>query len=124
MSENIQMICSINNRTNQELKPQSKHLSWGKFTSEPTAIPAKKTLEAFRSSGRQGSASGTEGTVVYQMGEDPKALITIFWDVPWKNGGNNVIKTGTFNEDVSASISGYDGRGAVEAVTITVVDGR
>ena len=123
-SENIQMICTVNNRAKQELKVQSKDLDWGKFTAEPVAIPSKAVLPAFRSTGRQGSASGTQGKVVYQIGDDAAAIITISGDVPWAPGASNKVTTSTFSEDVGASIAGFVGSGPVESVTITVVDGR
>lgn len=128
MSESIQMRCSINNRTNQVLKVDSDRLKWGKFYDSPNFapvdIPAMSNQKAFRSSGKLGTASGTEGTVVYRMGDDPYAIITIYWDVPWKKNQNNVIRVTSFHQDVSVSVVGYTGQGPVESVTITVVDGR
>jgi len=128
MSEMIQMICGINNRTDQTLKVQSKHLQWGKWEDvgnfPPVDIPPKTNKGAFRSSGRQGSASGTQGYVVYQLGDDPNAIITITWDVPWAPGAKNTVTATTFNEDVSASVEGFVGSGPVESVTVRVVDGR
>jgi hypothetical protein len=127
-SENIQMICGINNRTDQELKVQSASLRWGKFEDSPNFppvnIPAKTNKGAFRSSGRQGSAAGTEGTVVYQIGDDENATITIYWDVPWAPGASNKVTASTSDEDISASVEGFVGSGAVESVTVKVVDGR
>jgi hypothetical protein len=128
MSEMIQMICGINNRTDSVLTVKSEHLEWGKWEDvgnfPPVAIPAKTNKAAFRSSGRQGSASGTQGNVVYQLGDDPNAIITITWDVTWASGAKNTVSASTFNEDVSASVEGFVGSGPVESVTIKVVDGR
>jgi hypothetical protein len=128
MSEMIQMICSVNNRTDQELKVKSSHLNWGKWDDvgnfPPVNIPAKTNKGAFRSSGRQGSASGTQGNVVYQIGDDAEAIITITWDVPWAPGAKNTVTATTFNEDVVASVEGFVGSGPVESVTVRVVDGR
>jgi len=127
-SENIQMICGINNRTDHELKVKSKSLEWGKFEDSPNFppvnIPAKTNKGAFRSSGRQGTASGTEGTVVYQLGDDENATITIYWNVPWAPGASNKVTADTSDEDISASVEGFTGSGSVESVTIKVVDGR
>lgn len=130
MSENIQMICKINNRAKETLRLKSADLNWGKFDDSPNqypvkAIEAKRTADpAFRSSGRQGSASGTEGTVIYQLGDNADAWIKIYWDVPWAPGASNSVNTETFDPDVAASVDGFAGHGAVESVTINIIDGR
>ena len=128
MSENIQMICVINNRLNEELKVQSENLQWGKWYDppnfKPVNIPQKFVKEAFHSHGRESSASGTQGTVVYQIGDNATETISISWDVTWAAGGSNKVSAATFNEDVAASITGFTGSGAVESVTITILDGR
>jgi hypothetical protein len=128
VSENIQMICTINNRTDQELKVKSKFLNWGKWTDgpnfPPVAIPARTARPAFRSSGKEGLAEGTEGNVVYQLGDNEDEIITIYWDVPWAPGARNRVWATTFTEDVSASVEGFNGGGAVESVVVKVLDGR
>lgn len=128
MSDNIQMICHINNHARQELKVLDYHLDWGKFydapNQYPTDIPAKHEELGFRSSGRQGSSSGTEGWVRYTIGGDENAIIKISWDVPWLSGAHNMVKAGTTNEDIAAEIEGFSGTGSVEDVTVKVVDGR
>lgn len=128
MSENIQFICTINNRTSETLKVQSTELKWGKFDDSPNFwpidIPARSEKGAFRSSGRQSSSSGTEGTVTYQLGDKKDEWIKIYWDVPWLSGARNTLKVETFDEDVLAAVHGFTGGGAVESVVITVADAR
>lgn len=129
MAETIQFICAVNNRTGHELKLQSQHLDWGKFEDSPNfppvdSIAAHKEVKALRSSGRRGSSSGTEGTVVYQFGDNADQWVKIYWDVTWCSGCDNKVHTSTFDEDVSAEVDGFTGSGSVEDVTIKIIDGR
>ncbi len=128
MADSLQMICHINNRTNQTLKFQSEHLVWGKWADPPNQypvdVPPKESVLAFRSSGRSNSASGTEGYVVYQVGDESETTVTIYWDVPWAAGSSNKVTTKTSHQDIAASIEGFAGSGRVEDVIVKVVDGR
>ena len=128
MADSLQMICHINNRTHQPLKFQSEHLVWGKWTETPNQypvdVPARESILAFRSSGRSNTSSGAEGYVVYQLGDEPEATVTIYWDVPWLAGSSNKVTTKTSHQDIAASIEGFAGSGRVEDVIVKVVDGR
>ncbi|MFF0149409.1 aegerolysin [Amycolatopsis sulphurea] len=128
-SETIQFICTIDNRANVALTLQSKELKWGKFYDDPNfspveTIPSKKEIPAFRTSGKAGSSSGTEGTVVYQFGDDAKTVVTIYWDVTWCAGCDNHLKAEASDDDIAVQVTGWKGSGSVEAVVIKVVDGR
>jgi hypothetical protein len=128
VAEAEQFICTINNRTHHPLKVKSVKLIWGKFDDSPNfppvEIPARHEQKAFRTSGRANTSSGTEGTVEYQIGDNPDDWIKIYWDVPWLSGAPNHVRTQSFNEDVSVELDGFSGHGTVEDVTIKVVDGR
>ena len=130
MSANIQMICAIDNRTKSYLKRQEVHLNWGRFDDAPNKYPQEVinprelASPAFCSSGRLGSSSGTEGTVVYRLGDNTEEWVRIYWDVSWVPGVPNQVKTDTFNPDVAAVVDGFDPRGPVENVTIRILDGR
>ncbi|GAA1459255.1 aegerolysin family protein [Nocardiopsis exhalans] len=128
MADSLQMICHINNRTKQTLKVQSESLDHGKWYDPPNHypvdVPSKETVLAFRSSGKSDTATGTQGQVVYQIGDDAEATVTISWDVPWLAGSSNTVTTKTSHQDIAASVDGFAGHGRVEDVTVKVVDGR
>ena len=128
MAETIQFICHINNRTSVPLKLKSFDQEWGKCTDGPNQCPVEIAVKeqklAFRCSGRRGSSSGTEGTAVYQLGDDPEVWIKIYWDVTWCAGCDNHLKTGASDEDIAVEANGFSGSGSVEDVTIKVIDGR
>ena len=129
MAETIQFICNINNRTHETLKALPIDLRWGKCYDSPNVcpvdVPSKEVVTpAFRCSGKRGSASGTEGTATYQMGDDEKAWIKIYFDVTWCWGCSNKMHVEAFDEDIALEVEGFKGDGSVESVTIKVVDGR
>lgn len=130
LAETIQMICTISNRTKYRLNLLGYHLDWGKFDDPPNQypvgeIPSKQSVyPAFRSSGKQGSSSGTEGWVMYGLEGKQSEWIKIEWDVTWAAGASNSVNITTFDPDVAVQMSGFSGHGSVESVTLTVVDGR
>ena len=122
LGESDQMICMINNLTTVQLNMKIIQLQWGKWTFGPVPIPPNQSIQAFSSSGRQSSPSGTEGSVTYMLGENGDDWITITFNVPWS--GDNSVTAKTFSPYFSATILGFTLHGSVESVTITVLDGR
>jgi hypothetical protein len=116
--------CWIENLTGETLKVKSHKLEWGKFydppNQSPVDIPAGEKMKAFRSSGKDGAASGTEGTVVYQLGNKENETLEIYWDVPWGSSTNTLKVTTYDRKKVLASPEGWNGKGTGEEVTITV----
>ncbi|MFD5088693.1 aegerolysin family protein [Kitasatospora sp. NPDC058406] len=127
MSEQMFISCTINNRTKFKLKVQKYDLSYGKWEDvgnfPPIDIPAGKELAAFHSSGRKGAAAGTEGYVIYELGDDSGATIKIYWDIPW-GSSTNTLKVEPSDPDISVNIKGWVGSGAGEAPVLTVHDDR
>lgn len=124
MSENYQCHITINNRTDLNLRVNQEKLAWGHYTQEPVEIPKKSEARAFVAVGAYGSPSGTEGTVIYQVGDDANVTIKIYFDVPWAPLSHNTIKVESSNPDVAVQLIGFNGSGSVESCTIKVVDGR
>ncbi|MER8105998.1 aegerolysin family protein [Kitasatospora sp. NPDC094016] len=124
MAETLVFACTIENLTATPLKVKSVNLEWGKWEDrgnhKPVEIPAGKRLQAFRTSGRQSSSSGTEGTVVYQFGDDSDATVEIYWDVPWAPGANNTLKVNTSSKYIVVQTDGFVGSGSTETVTMNV----
>ncbi|MER5543471.1 aegerolysin family protein [Streptomyces sp. NPDC001118] len=124
MAETLIFVCTIENLTAAPLKVKSKELYWGKWVDrgnhEPIEIPAGERRQAFRTSGRQSSASGTEGKVVYQIGDEQTATVEIYWDVPWVSGSSNTVRVTPSNKYILAPMEGFVGSGSTESVTITV----
>ncbi|MFJ9826995.1 aegerolysin family protein [Streptomyces sp. NPDC101160] len=127
MSEQMFIACTINNRTKVTLKVVKYELYWGKWEDvgnfPPIDIPAGKELPAFHSSGRKGSSGGTEGYVIYQLGDDSQATFKVYWDVPF-GSKHNTVKVEPSDADISVNVKGYVGEGAGEAITLTVHDDR
>jgi hypothetical protein len=122
MSENIQCNASIWNRSKGlKLALTGKDLSWGKWTEDaPQLIAPGVTASGPHSSGRQGSASGTEGWVQYQLGDDENDWAKFSWDVPWAPGAANTYRTDVGSDSIIISVDGWHGSGASEAPIVSV----
>jgi hypothetical protein len=114
---------TINNRSSEHLRLQSKDLQAGDFEQGPLAdIKPHDEAKAFIASGTTG-VKGTEGTVVYQLGDDANTTISIYWDVPqWSMSNRLDVKSS--DPDVATKVDGFAGKGSTEACNIRVLDAR
>jgi hypothetical protein len=128
MSEDVVITCIIKNDTHLDLIPQSHSLSCGKFADvgnhPPRTCPAHTTTQAFRSSGKSGSAVGTEGVVVYQLGALASDRITISWEVTYLARNPNRLTITPFHPHVFCTQTNWIGRDCIEAPIITIEDKR
>jgi hypothetical protein len=119
---NINISCWIENLTGETLKVKSHKLEWGKFydppNQSPVDIPAGEKMKAFQSSEK--TAPGTEGTVVYQLGDKENETLEIYWHVTLGNQPNTLKVTTCDRKKLLASQEGWTGKGVGEEVTITV----
>jgi hypothetical protein len=124
--KNYQCHITIDNRTKYHLRLNKADLSWGEFMEKMSPvddIPPKTELKAFVATGSVGPA-GTEGTVVYHFQDDANLTVSIFFDVPTTPWKSNTVAAQTSHPDISASLAGFIGKGAVESCTVKVIDGR
>ena len=119
---------TISNRAATHVLYDTSDLSWGVFQDdhEPAKdIPPKANdVAAFVATGKPNLPGGTEGTVTYRFEDDQNVVLTIAWNVPATPGSSNTVSATFSDPDVAATMSGFNGSGPVEAVTITIVDGR
>ena len=122
--ENYQCHLSINNRAHDHLRLLKSDLDWGVFRDGPvTDIPPLTEVKAFVATGATGPA-GTEGTVVYQIGDDANTTVSVYFDVPTRPLSHNTVRADSSNPDVAAQVTGFDGSGSTESCTVKVIDGR
>jgi hypothetical protein len=99
-NEDCRFYGTIKNETGRVLALETESLSWGKWESSPPALIREEG--SFRASGRQGSASGTEGVIVYkQRRGNTDNFLKITWDVPF--GGDATYKV-TVSPDMEYTI--------------------
>jgi hypothetical protein len=123
--DNYQCHILINNRTSLHLHQLKKDLPWGRWKEGPVDdIKPNTETKAFVATGAPGLPSGTEGTVVYQLGDDANTTFTIYFDIPTKPLSSNTVRVDSSDTDVAAMLSGFNGGGAVESCTVKVIDGR
>ncbi|WP_411141612.1 aegerolysin family protein [Streptomyces sp. x-80] len=125
MSENLVFGCQLKNLTGGLLKLKYEHLDWGKWTDlgnhAPVDLEKKFDGEAFRSSGRQSTATGTTGTVIYQLGDNPDQWVKIYWSIPWVTGSTNTLELSTYDHDrLVVQHNGFAGQGSVEIPRLVV----
>ncbi|WP_327682371.1 aegerolysin family protein [Kitasatospora sp. NBC_00458] len=127
MSEQNYIAVTIGNRTTTALEVQKHDLYSGTWEAEgdfpPVEVPAGKELTAFRASGRPGTAAGTEGYVVYELGDGSGATVKVYWDAPWGSTYNN-LKVDSSDSGITVEVEGWSGSGVTEEVTLTVHDDR
>jgi len=116
----------INNRTAEHLRLLKSELPWGVFTNGPVSdvAPHQDAVTAFIATGSTGPA-GTEGTVVYQIGDDANVTVSVYFNIssnPFVS--SNTVKVTTSDPDVAAQLSGFDGSVAAEVCSIKLIDGR
>jgi hypothetical protein len=123
MSDRYQCHITINNRARDTLKLLRQELQWGEYTKAPVEIPKGIVAKAFSAQGKPWAPGGTEGTVVYQIGDDANSTITIYFDVPVTT--SNTLSAKTSHPDLAATVEDFRGSGTtVESCTIKVVDAR
>lgn len=89
MSENINITCNILNETGNHLTVAAKSLSWGKWQSVPVNLSKSNSgQKAFKAYGRKSSASGTTGTVTYEVFDGTQFKID--FDIKWGNEANEI----------------------------------
>ncbi len=99
MAEDRHFRAHVQNLTHGRLSLKSDSIPWGKFTHGPASQIERsssypKILDA---KGAKGSATGTEGNVVYVASDGTEFTIT--WDIPYSASNSGVIRC-----------SGADGR--------------
>jgi len=119
---------TISNRAATHVLFDKADLSWGVFQDghEPVKDIGPKTndVAAFVATGRPNLPGGSTGDVIYRFEDDQNVALTITWDVPAAPGASNKFDAAVSDPDVAATVKGFNGSGPVEAVTITIVDGR
>lgn len=95
MAESINIDFYLRNDTGAAITNTGSPLSWGKWqTSPPTQIDSGTTAH-FKASGRANSATGTEGSVTYQL-PDNLTSITINFDIPYSGANTGgMVMTGS-----------------------------
>ncbi len=124
MSDLMSIQITINNRTKTDLTLKDNGLDWGKWVSGPIeTIKESKEEVALHSTGRESTATGTTGYVIYTLNDGTGATIKISWDVPWGTS-TNTLKVEPSDDDISVNIKGWVGTGGSEAPTLTIHDDR
>jgi hypothetical protein len=113
---------TIDNGTGHHLKLLGHDLPWGKFQRGPEKNIMPRTSQvAFVASQNIGPA-GTEGTVWYQLGDDANKTISIYFDVPTRPFSDNKVQVDTSGDpNLSAALSGFNGKQSDERCTVRVV---
>jgi hypothetical protein len=120
--DNYQCHVTLDNKTSEVLNLQSKDLAWGVFQEGPMPQIARMNTtgnKAFKATGTRGVPAGVEGTVVYQVGDDPQKRITISFDVPTSFWKSNRVDC-TVPDGFTSRIEGFNGGGATESCTIVL----
>ncbi|MBD2596568.1 hypothetical protein H6G74_19850 [Nostoc spongiaeforme FACHB-130] len=115
ITKSLQLYCTINNRCDLILKVKEYYYAEqccpNHESSPPKDVPAKQVIQVL-------AMSGTEGYVIYQLGDDPNAWIKIFWD---RISGFQIE---TFHEDIVVQCDGFIGSALVENVLLKIADVR
>lgn len=122
--ENYQCHIMIDNRSSEHLRLLKQDIPWGTFHVGPEKdVRPHTSTKAFVASGITGPA-GTEGTVVYQVGDDANVTISIYFEIPTRPMSSNTVRVDSSNPDIAAQMSGFNGSGSTEVCEIKVIDGR
>ncbi|AYG70175.1 hypothetical protein CCGE531_29495 (plasmid) [Rhizobium sp. CCGE531] len=90
---------NVNNTSGGVLTLNSDGLDWGKWTTNPPTQITNNQIATFSAEGAKGSATGTQGSVVYYF-SDNVTYLTISFDIPYtgaNSGGLNMAGTGMSN---------------------------
>jgi len=118
--KNYKCNITIDNKTSYHLRLLKQEIPWDSFQQGPEQDLMPGTSKtAFEACGNPGPA-GTEGTVVYQLGDDANKTITIYFDVPTNPFKDNVVAVDTSNPNLLAVRSGFNGKGNTEICTVRV----
>lgn len=127
-SQNIQVTVTCVNTA--VLKIQNAALAWGKFYSpdmsdeiQPSVVdgytPSPGNPVTVNSCGRDGAASGTQGS--FTINDSNGVIATYSWDCPWSGTNTNGLVVSNPAYVVSLLPNPIPTGGAIGAVTLTVV---
>jgi len=120
MSYDCRCTITIDNGTGHHLQLLKHDLPWGKFRQGPTKDIMPGTSQVAFVASMDRGPGGTEGTVWYQLGDDANKSITIYFDVPTNPLRDNTVTVDTSDLNLSAVLSGFNGRGSDERCTVRV----
>ena len=107
MSENMKSKVVVKNYVSNALTVKSESLEWGKWVQTPVNCPgAHITNLAFYSEGAEGSATGTQGQVNYDIAGVAGGVLTINWDVPFTGENSFNASISPVNSGLSATMTG------------------
>jgi len=107
MSENMKSKVIVQNYVNHELTVKSESLEWGKWVQTPVnCAPLHITNLAFYSEGAEGSATGTQGQVNYNIAGVANAVLTINWNVPYSGDNGFSASITPANSGLIATMTG------------------
>jgi hypothetical protein len=105
MADSLQFHLWIKNRSKKTLTFNNVNVTHGNFNNPDVgakrpvvSIPPGQTVLAMVCTGAENSATGTEGTVIYNI-EGTGQTITMEWDVPWASGAQNTCNATCGNPD-------------------------
>ena len=112
---------TIDNGTGHHLKLLKHDLPWGKFQQGPAKDIMPGTSQVAFVASQNIAPAGPEGTVWYQLGDDANKTISIYFDVPTRPFSDNRVQVDTSGDpNLSAVLSGFNGRGSDERCTVRV----
>ncbi len=95
MADSLQFHFWVHNRSNKALRHKSTTLEHGNFNNpengaqEPiSVIEPHSTQKVMVVTGAENSATGTEGTIVYDV-DGTGQSVSMYWNVPWLAGTTN-----------------------------------
>jgi hypothetical protein len=98
-----------------------KELSWGEFDNQPLAdIMPDQTKLAFIASGLNNLPGGTQGSVVYQLGDDANKTISIVFEVTATPFTRNTVTVDSSSPKLGPVLTGFKGEGNMENCMIRV----
>lgn len=121
--QNYSCRVKFDNETSYHLKLLKSDATTGEFTIGPIPdIPPEQEMQAFMANGKFGP-EGTEGYVVYQIGDDANKTITINFNIPTNPLASNTITVDVSDRKFAAMMQDFVGSGASESVTLRIVGG-
>jgi len=128
MADSLQFHLWVDNRSNKTLTFNKVSLDHGNFNNPDVGakypvqtIPPKSALMAMVVTGAENSATGTEGTVVYNV-DGTGQTVSVYWDVPWSAGSQNTCSaSNSDNQDIVWLVNPDSDYGRVLSTTATFV---
>jgi len=109
MSENMQCHMNVKNTSGGTLTLNSSNLDWGKWGQNPPTQIANGAIGSFYAEGAKGTATGTQGSVIYYF-SDNQTYLTINFDIPYtgaNSGGLTLAGPGMSNYTAQETDDGY-----------------